>query len=62
VRRKLGWSDEVRPGLARATSWTAAVLVIFFSLNGPLHEWADGYLFTAHMVQHLLLMLLMPPC
>ncbi|TVP48236.1 MAG: cytochrome c oxidase assembly protein [Gemmatimonadales bacterium] len=61
ARRRLGWSDDVRPGFRRAASWTAAVLVIFFSLNGPLHEWADGYLFTAHMVQHLLLMLLMPP-
>jgi putative membrane protein len=61
ARRRLGWSDDVRPGFLRAASWTAAVLVIFFSLNGPLHEWADGYLFTAHMVQHLLLMLIMPP-
>jgi len=61
ARRRLGWSDDVRPGFRRAASWTAAVLVIFFSLNGPLHEWADGYLFTAHMVQHLLLMLIMPP-
>jgi putative membrane protein len=31
------------------------------SLNGPLHELADNYLFSAHMVQHLLLTLLMPP-
>jgi putative membrane protein len=61
ARRRLGWGDEVRPGTARATAWVAGVLVIFFSLNGPLHAWADGYLFTAHMVQHLLLMLLMPP-
>jgi putative membrane protein len=61
LRRRKGWGDEVRPGTARAVSWVAAILVIFFSLNGPLHEWADGYLFTAHMVQHLLLMLLMPP-
>jgi putative membrane protein len=45
----------------RQVAWVAAVAVIFFSLNGPLHEWADGYLFSAHMVQHLLLMLLMPP-
>lgn len=61
ARRRFGWTDEVRPGLARALAWVAGVLVIFFSLNGPLHEWADGYLFTAHMVQHLLLMLIMPP-
>jgi putative membrane protein len=61
ARRRFDWGDEVRPGARRATAWVAAVLVIFFSLNGPLHEWADGYLFTAHMVQHLILMLLMPP-
>jgi putative membrane protein len=61
LRRRMGWPESVRPTRARVASWVGAVAVIFFSLNGPLHEWADGYLFTAHMVQHLLLMLLMPP-
>lgn len=61
ARRRFGWGEDVRPGPRRAVAWVAAILVIFFSLNGPLHEWADGYLFSAHMVQHLLLMLLMPP-
>jgi putative membrane protein len=42
-------------------SWVTAVLIIFFTLNGPLHEWADEFLFSAHMVQHLLHMLVMPP-
>lgn len=60
ARRRFGWS-ETPASRARVASWIAAVLVIFFSLNGPLHEWADGYLFSAHMVQHLILMLLMPP-
>jgi putative membrane protein len=35
--------------------------VIFASLNGPLHDLSDDYLFSAHMVQHLLLTLAMPP-
>jgi putative membrane protein len=35
--------------------------VIFFSLNGWLHDLSDWYLFSAHMVQHLLLTLLVPP-
>jgi putative membrane protein len=35
--------------------------VIFFSLNGWLHDLSDWYLFSAHMVQHLLLTLLAPP-
>jgi putative membrane protein len=39
----------------------AALLVMFFSLNGWLHDLSDWYLFSAHMVQHLLLTLLMPP-
>lgn len=49
------------PSLAQVISFTAGVLVIMLSLNGPLHELADNYLFSAHMVQHLVLTLLMPP-
>jgi putative membrane protein len=39
----------------------AALTTVFFSLNGWLHDLSDWYLFSAHMVQHLLLTLLMPP-
>ena len=39
----------------------AGLGVIFFSLNGWLHDLSDWYLFSAHMVQHLLLTLLVPP-
>jgi len=60
ARRRFGWAPEP-PSRWQVASWVTAVLIIFFSLNGPLHEWADGYLFSAHMVQHLLLMLIMPP-
>jgi putative membrane protein len=60
ARRRFGWASDA-PGGWRIAAWVLAVLIIFFSLNGPLHEWADGFLFTAHMVQHLLLMLIMPP-
>src|SRR6266404_1145834 len=42
-------------------SFAAALLVIFASLNGPLHNLSDTYLFSAHMAQHLLLTLLFPP-
>ncbi len=60
ARRRFGWA-AAPPSRWQVASWVTAVLIIFFSLNGPLHEWADGYLFSAHMVQHLLLMLIMPP-
>jgi putative membrane protein len=36
----------------------AAMLV---ALNGPLHDLSDYYLFSAHMVQHLVLTLVVPP-
>jgi putative membrane protein len=34
---------------------------MFFSLNGWLHDLSDGYLFSAHMVQHLLLAFVVAP-
>ena len=42
-------------------SFTAALLVLLVSLNGPLHALSDRYLFSAHMVQHLILTMLFPP-
>lgn len=57
------WMFVVRPrrGLAgrgdrwRMASYVTAQTVLFFSLNGPLHDLSDEYLFSAHMIQHLLL-------
>ena len=45
----------------RATCFGLAMAVIVGSLNGPIHDLSDYYLFTIHMVQHLLLTLVMPP-
>ena len=44
----------------RATFFTALGL-IFLSLNGWVHDLSDTYLFSAHMVQHLVLTLVAPP-
>ncbi len=41
--------------------FTAGVLVIFIALLSPLHELSDSYLFSAHMLQHVLLTLVAPP-
>lgn len=35
--------------------------LLFLSLNGPLHDLSDSYLFSAHMVQHLLLTMFVVP-
>jgi putative membrane protein len=60
AREKYGWEEEVTPPL-RKVSYLGSVALIFLALNGPLHTLSDEYLFSAHMVQHMLLMLVMPP-
>jgi putative membrane protein len=42
-------------------SFFSGLFVMFASLNGPIHDLSDYYLFSAHMVQHLLITMLMPP-
>lgn len=46
---------------SQRVAFYSALFTIFASLNGPLHDLSDYYLFSAHMVQHLLLSLAMPP-
>src|SRR5713101_6620294 len=47
--------------LTRIACLVAGFLLVVLALNGPLHLLADRYLFSAHMVQHLLLTLVVPP-
>lgn len=59
LRQRLDGPDAVaRP---RVLCFLGGLAVIFFALNGPLHELSDRSLFSAHMVQHLLLTLVVPP-
>jgi putative membrane protein len=50
-----------RPTLTQKIFFFTGLLVMFASLNGPIHDLSDDYLFSAHMVQHLLLTLVVPP-
>jgi putative membrane protein len=45
----------------RTAVFATALLILFFSLNGWLHDLSDYYLFSAHMLQHLLLALVVAP-
>ncbi len=59
MRRRAGISE-------RASGWQVAsffsgLAVTFLALNGPVHDLSDYYLFSVHMVQHLLLTQVMPP-
>ncbi len=60
IRAETGKPGEQVSGW-RKLSFFSALFVIFGSLNGPIHDLSDNYLFSGHMVQHLLLTMLMPP-
>jgi cytochrome c oxidase assembly factor CtaG len=47
--------------LSRAGWFVAGVAVMLFALVSPLDTLGDEYLFSAHMLQHLLLELAVPP-
>jgi putative membrane protein len=59
-RIRYGWSP-VPLERWKVTAFVLGQLVLFGSLNGPLHNLSDAYLFSAHMVQHLLLNLVWAP-
>ena len=53
--------------LGPPVSWTkialylSGVFCLLIALEGPIHELSDTYLFSAHMVQHMLLIYAAPP-
>jgi putative membrane protein len=56
-----GWRGLGRAPARRIAAFGGALAVLFLALNGPLHNLSDRYLFSAHMVQHMLLTMLFPP-
>jgi putative membrane protein len=59
LRRRYGWGPPVSRW--RIAAFQSALLVTYIATQSPLHDWSDNYLFSAHMVQHLLLMQAAPP-
>jgi putative membrane protein len=60
-RAQRGTRDGYVLDRAKPTLLAIALLTLFFSLNGWLHDLSDSYLFSAHMVQHLVLALVVAP-
>jgi len=50
-----------RPTPGQVLAFVLGLAALFFSLNGPLHDLSDDYLFSAHMVQHLALTMVVTP-
>src|SRR5947209_3996707 len=59
VRKKFHLGDEISPG--RAIAFLLGVNLMFLSLFSALDELGDRYLFSAHMLQHLILIMVGPP-
>lgn len=52
-------TEPVAP--ARVAAFVAALVALVGALNGPIHDLAERALFSAHMAQHLILTLVIPP-
>ncbi len=59
LRQKKQWGPPV--SRARQASFHIGTLVAFLALVSPLDHLSDVFLLSAHMVQHLLLILVIPP-
>ncbi len=57
----LGYAALIRLRFTRKTLYfVSGVLLLFFSLVSPLNALAHGFLFSAHMLQHIFLLLIVP--
>ena len=59
LRRRLRPSGAI--GRGQVAFFLLGVAVMFLALVSPLDKVGDEYLFSAHMAQHLLLIMVMPP-
>lgn len=61
VLRARAHAPAERPSTLQAVCFSSGLVVMFLALNGPLHDISDFYLFSGHMVQHLVLTIVVPP-
>ncbi len=58
-RRRLDPQARLEPN--KIVSFAGFLSVLFVALTGPVHDLSDYYLFSAHMVQHMMLVFALPP-
>jgi len=59
LRRKYHLADSVKR--SQVITFVSGMLIIFLAIASPLDELGDEYLFSAHMVQHILITVVGPP-
>ena len=57
------WRPATEPHVPamQQLSFIGGTVLLFLSLNGPIHDLSDNFLFSAHMIQHLIITLIVPP-
>jgi putative membrane protein len=58
LRRRFRWGPP--PGRGRVAAFLAGTAILAGAVLGPLAEWAEHAALSAHMAQHLLLILVVP--
>jgi cytochrome c oxidase assembly factor CtaG len=58
LRRRFGWGPP--PGRGRVAAFLGGTAILAGAVLGPLAEWAEHAALSAHMAQHLLLILVVP--
>ena len=58
LRRRFAWGPP--PSRGRVTAFVAGTAILAGAVLGPLAEWAEHVALSAHMAQHLLLILVVP--
>jgi cytochrome c oxidase assembly factor CtaG len=59
LRRRNTWAETPKPW--QQIAFHSGTLMLLLALISPLDELGDEYLFSAHMLQHLLMMFITPP-
>src|SRR5579872_2868704 len=61
AKLRRGASERLGAPTARDACFGLALVTLLLALASPIGQLAEGYLFSAHMLQHLLLVLVVPP-
>ncbi len=59
LRKRYAWSDAVDS--TKVCLFSLGVAIIYLAEGTSLHDLSEKYLFSAHMVQHLMLTMAVPP-
>ena len=61
VRRHRAVAGEPPDGRRRTTLFSVGMACLWLGADWPVHDLAEGYLYSVHMAQHLLFTLVAPP-